>query len=124
MILFTYDGNTPFIDTIIRSKQQYILYSSVYNIFTLEKNIKNEETTKLIADLVDRTRKHLGEENCHTFPDVKWSDKGGTNEESLKEYLKEFGNVFEEKVKMLIKRVGYYFNVLYFVYPSFYWFLT
>ena len=50
--------------------------------------------------------KHLGDENCVTFPDVEWSDNGGTNEESLAEYLVAFGKQFYDKLVMLIDRVS------------------
>lgn len=50
-------------------------------------------------------RDHLGDGNYVHFPDVKWSDTGGMNEEIHSEYLEKFGSMFKEKVMMLIDRV-------------------
>lgn len=55
--------------------------------------------------LINKTKEKLGPENCAKFDDIKWNDHGGTNEESLAEYLVEFGKLFEERVKMLVDRV-------------------
>ena len=65
----------------------------------------NQETTGRLETLIKRTNDHLGEENCAKFDNIKWDKKGGTNEESLAEYLQEFGKMFEEKVIMLVERV-------------------
>lgn len=55
--------------------------------------------------LITKTKDQLGKENCAKFDGIKWNKKGGTNEESLAEYLVEFGKMFEEKVIMLVERV-------------------
>ena len=55
--------------------------------------------------LINKTKEKLGPENCAKFDNIKWDDDGGTNEDSLAEYLVEFGRLFEERVKMLIDRV-------------------
>jgi len=54
---------------------------------------------------VSDTEKCLGSDNFYRFPKVKWHPNGGTNEDSLSDYLVELGKMFEERVKMLIKRV-------------------
>ena len=66
----------------------------------------NAETLARQARLIEETKTHLGPDNCHTFDGIKWSDHGGTNEQSLASYLVEFGKLFEEKVTMLLDRVG------------------
>lgn len=42
------------------------------------------------------------------FDNLTWhgGEKGGIDETEHKEYLKQFGSSFKEKVKMLIDRVG------------------
>lgn len=66
----------------------------------------NKETAQLVEKLANDTKSHLGPDNCVTFDPVEWNDRGGTNEESLKDYLEKLGQMFEQKVKMLIDRVG------------------
>ena len=96
-------------------KPNYFLYSALSTIlmhqtplqFFLTAGKVNQETTGRLETLIKRTNDHLGEENCAKFDNIKWDKKGGTNEESLAEYLQEFGNMFEEKVIMLVERVRF-----------------
>ncbi|KAF6039458.1 hypothetical protein EB796_002235 [Bugula neritina] len=83
-------------------------HSKVERFVELEDGTKkvNEETTQLITQLVSDTEKCLGSDNFYRFPKVKWHPNGGTNEDSLSDYLVELGKMFEERVKMLIKRAA------------------
>ncbi|XP_067950394.1 NACHT and WD repeat domain-containing protein 2-like [Watersipora subatra] len=85
-------------------------HAKAYRFVELEEvdgqNVEDSKTTGMIKNLVEATKKHLGPANCFTFADVEWNDKGGTNEESLKEYLKELGEKFEEQVKRLITQAA------------------
>lgn len=67
----------------------------------------DKEASKLLEKLIEETRDHIGADNFKQFDNVQWSSNGGTNEESLKDYLEEFGSIFENKIKELIDRVSY-----------------
>ena len=49
---------------------------------------------------------HLGENNVTVFDKVEWAANGGTNEEDLVDYLKEFGEICYKRLVMLIDRVS------------------
>lgn len=69
---------------------------------------QDKEAAALMSALSENVKKHLGSSNYVQLPEVKWSDNDGTNEDSLGEYLVKFGELFEERVKMLIDRVSLY----------------
>lgn len=75
-------------------------------LFKLVLGKPNEETLSLQRQLLDEAKSHLGTDNCHVFDGIEWSNHGGTNEESLADYLIEFGKLFEQKVLMLLDRVS------------------
>ncbi|XP_067950399.1 NACHT and WD repeat domain-containing protein 2-like [Watersipora subatra] len=78
------------------------------------KVVENSDLADNVERLVEETKSHLGPENFFTFPDVKWGHNA-MDEDSLKQYLDEFGKKFEKEVKRLIIQRGFilvYMNLI------------